>query len=74
MIPDVNTVLEDPINLVNPKPFRMWVNNLYFQNCEERLTYHEPGYTLKDYWNKYKWWLRREYRQLQGSYENTRAS
>ena len=62
MIPSVNTALEDPISLVKPKPFRMWVNNLYFQNCEEHLTYRENNYTIGEYWNKYKWWLRREYR------------
>lgn len=66
MIQTVDTVLEDPINLAKPKPFRMWVNNLYFQNCEEHLTFNESIYTLSEYWAKYKWWLRREYRHQQG--------
>lgn len=66
MTKNANTVLNDPIHLVKPKPFRMWVNNLYFQNCEEHLTHNETGYTLSEYWNKYKWWLRKEYRHQQG--------
>jgi hypothetical protein len=66
MTQTANTVPEDLKNPAAPKPFRMWVNNLYFQNCEEHLTYKEPGYTLSEYWNKYKWWLRREFRHQQG--------
>lgn len=66
MTQTANSALEDQTNLVKPKPFRMWVNNLYFQNCEEHLTFNETSYTLSEYWNKYKWWLRREFRHQQG--------
>lgn len=42
-------------------PFRMWVQNIYIQNCEEHLIYNEDRYTMQQYWTKYKWWLKREY-------------
>ena len=45
--------------------FRAWVHEIWRQNCEEHLTYGENPYTIKQYWEKYKWWLRREYRHQQ---------
>jgi hypothetical protein len=46
--------------------FRHWVHNLWIENCEERLQYHS-GTPLdkQEYFNHYKWWLRREYRYQQ---------
>lgn len=46
--------------------FRMWVNNIWIQNCEEHLTYKENPYTIKEYWNKNKWFLRKLYKHQQG--------
>lgn len=42
--------------------FRNWVHNLWIDNCEERLLYGD-GKKLeeKEYFEKFKWWLRREY-------------
>lgn len=50
-------------NDIRPSRFRMWVNNSYFQNREERLAYNDAACTLQQYWNAYKWWLKHEYRQ-----------
>jgi hypothetical protein len=65
MISAVNIAPEGRTHLVKNKLFRTWVGDLYFQNCEEYLTYNQTGYTLSEYWNKYKWWLRREFRHQQ---------
>lgn len=45
--------------------FRLWVQRIWMENSEEHLTYNENPYTIKQYWEKYKWWLRREYRHQQ---------
>lgn len=42
--------------------FRNWVRELWMDNCEEKLIFNETPATMKQYWNTYKWWLRREYR------------
>jgi hypothetical protein len=44
------------------KSFRRWLNDLWHENCEERATWGDPTLSLKDYFHRYKWWLRREYR------------
>ena len=43
-------------------PFRMWVQNLWIENCEERLVYKQDPVTQQQYWDTYKWWIKREYR------------
>lgn len=43
-------------------PFRNWVRETWLENCEEHLTYSEDPYTIKQYWDKYKWWLKREFK------------
>jgi uncharacterized protein CbrC (UPF0167 family) len=59
-----NTAKQDQINLVNPTGnFRLWVQELWYTNCDERLIYGEDPVTIVQYWNTYKWWLKREYRQ-----------
>lgn len=42
--------------------FRIWINNLWVINCEERLIAGEPKLDPKTYFKKYKWWLKREFR------------
>ncbi len=44
------------------KNFRRWVQEIWMQNTDERLTYGQDPVTIKIYWETYKWWLRREYR------------
>ncbi len=41
--------------------FRNWVYNLWIDNIDERQTYKELPFTQKEYWERYKWWLKREY-------------
>ena len=42
--------------------FRAWVYNLWRENWEERLTYRETPVNIREYWQEYKFWLKREYR------------
>jgi len=44
------------------KTFRLWVQELWYQNSEERLTLGQDPATMKQYWDKYKYWLKREYK------------
>lgn len=60
MTQTVNTALPDQTNQASA--FRLWVQQVWYENCEEHLTYGENPYKLHEYWNRYKWWLKREYR------------
>jgi len=42
--------------------FRNWLRNIWLDNCAEHDAWGEPQISIKQYFNKYKWWLRREYR------------
>ena len=42
--------------------FRNWVHNLWVENCEERMLYCDGDrLTEQEYFQRFKWWLRREY-------------
>jgi hypothetical protein len=43
--------------------FRIWLTERWLEHAEEILAWTgtPPKYTAKDYFQKYKWWLRREY-------------
>jgi hypothetical protein len=44
-------------------PFRNWVHILWIDNCEERILYCDGDrLSEREYFQKFKWWLRREYR------------
>lgn len=43
-------------------PFRLWLHNIWLDNCAEHDGYGELPYTKQEYWQRYKYWLRREYR------------
>lgn len=43
-------------------PFRLWLHNIWLDNCAEHDGYGELPFTKQEYWNRYKYWLRREYR------------
>ena len=62
MTKNVNTAGTDLPSLQTASPFRMWVQNLWMENCEERLVYQENPVTIQQYWSTYKWWIKREYR------------
>ncbi len=43
-------------------PFRLWVQRIWFENKEEHLTFKEEPFTIKQYWNQHKYWLKRQYK------------
>jgi hypothetical protein len=59
---NVTTVGDDPQNPRITSQFRNWVRNLWLENCEERLVYQQDPVTQQQYWETYKWWIKREYR------------
>ena len=44
--------------------FRAWVHNLWIENCREREAYGDTDGCAdsREYFNKFKWWLKREYK------------
>lgn len=44
-----------------PSEFRLWINNLWQENCEERMCWGEPRLTPAEYFKTYKWILKREF-------------
>ncbi len=60
MTQTVNSVAQDPPNQASA--FRLWVNNIWMANREERLIYGQDPATMKQYWDTYKYWLKREYK------------
>ncbi len=46
-------------------PFRSWVHNLWLDNSEEHTQFNERPYLEQEYFNKYKYWLKREFRHQQ---------
>jgi hypothetical protein len=42
--------------------FRMWCQEKWFEHKDELEGYKQPlSYTAKEYFEKYKYWLKREY-------------
>ena len=41
--------------------FRQWLVELWRENCDELDGYGQPRHTFKEYFVRYKWWLKREY-------------
>ena len=47
--------------------FRAWLQEMWFQHQTEREDWGQPvNYNLQEYFAKYKYWLKREYRYQQG--------
>ena len=44
--------------------FRVWVTEQWFNHTEEVLCYTRKtvDYDVKEYFQRYKWWLKREYK------------
>ena len=44
--------------------FDAWLRFMWEQHCEEVEAWEgrPPCYSAREYFNKYKWWLKREYR------------
>jgi hypothetical protein len=47
--------------------FRTWLRNIWVENCLEHDQYGELPYTMEEYFQRYKWWLKREFRYQQKS-------
>jgi len=45
--------------------FRQWLHEMWLANVDERIELHLDTINIKDYFDRYKWWLRREYRYQQ---------
>jgi hypothetical protein len=45
--------------------FRTWVENIWRENCQERYDWNEDQQTLHQYFARYKYWLKREFRYQQ---------
>jgi len=54
---------ENPRKEFTLSPFRLWVQELWFLNKDERLRHREAELELDEYWNMNKWWLKREYQR-----------
>ena len=49
--------------------FRAWLRQLWAENCAERDGFGQLPYSQSEYFQRYKWWFRREFR-----YKNQRLS
>jgi hypothetical protein len=45
--------------------FRNWVHNLWLDNCEEHDQDKRPKYSEKEYFQMYKYWIKREFKHQQ---------
>ena len=47
--------------------FRTWLQEKWYQHMTEveEWTGRLPAYPIQEYFNRYKWWLKREYRHQQ---------
>ncbi len=53
--------------------FQNWLRNIWLDNCAEHDSYREMPYTMKEYFDKYKWWLKREYKFQRKNETNTKG-
>ena len=42
--------------------FRIWLSNIWMANKEEHAEVGELPMPLEEYFRRYKWWLKREYK------------
>jgi hypothetical protein len=47
--------------------FRKWVHDLWLLNCDEHEQYQQPKFSQTEYFQMYKFWLKREYKHQQRS-------
>ncbi len=45
----------------NQMTFRQWVHEMWLQNKDELFEFKQMPYDQSEYFNKYKYWLKREY-------------
>ena len=49
--------------------FRAWLRQFWMENCRERDAFGEPSLPMHTYFQRYKYWLKREFR-----FQNQRLS
>jgi hypothetical protein len=42
--------------------FRRWVQEMWYRHEDECEAYRDFAKSPTEYWNTYKWWLKREFR------------
>lgn len=42
--------------------FRTWLRDIWYENCDEHQAHGELPYTMSEYFQKYKYWLKREFK------------
>lgn len=47
--------------------FRHWCRNIWLDNCAELESYKQLPYSLQEYFQKYKYWLKREFQHKKRS-------
>ena len=47
-------------------PFRRWLAEIWRANADERQDFGFSPITLQEYFNRYKYWLKREYKFHKG--------
>lgn len=48
---------------MSKQSFRHWCREMWYEHCLELESYGQPvPYSATEYFNKYKYWLKREYR------------
>jgi uncharacterized radical SAM superfamily Fe-S cluster-containing enzyme len=45
--------------------FRLWLEHTWEKNCQEHEAFRELPYSRQEYFRKFKYWLKREYRHQQ---------
>ena len=45
--------------------FRNWLRQIWLENCRERNEFGETSLPMQAYFQRYKYWLKREYRHQQ---------
>lgn len=53
---------------VNKMSFRQWVHEMWLENRDELFELRQTPYNQSEYFNKYKYWLKREYKHQTGKH------
>jgi hypothetical protein len=55
--------------------FRVWVRKIWTENCFEHDSFNEPAWSMSDYFQNHKWFLRQKYKLEKGKkHEGTTTS
>lgn len=52
--------------IVKDSEFRNWVRLLWLENIQETEGFGQTPYPLEEYWSRYKYWLKREFKYQRG--------